>query len=289
MAVEDQTVEEVAGLVGVPVPNLIDMNEPWLQVELVPRDKLKEGTTMWIPIGGGVDEAGVAPDGSKGHKKYDEGGALYARAAAANKDWFQEYEDVQHKERDMEWTEDLTPKSVPEHLRRPPAGSMIKKRFFGRRIRKLYELPGVDPVEDCRKLIPYLTRFHENGGKNFDAKDVEVSWQGGTTERLVASATPGSAPLATKGEYRPNDRPRRGEKHKAWWDEEYKGPIMGDRKRARKEGHSRRGQPGPEKELPERDLPHAALAFLFPEPDTRTKGFRTLYPRHPFLIQHWGH
>ena len=60
--VEDQTVEEVAGLVGVPVPNLIDMNEPWLQVELVPRDKLKEGTTMWIPIGGGVDEAGVAPE-----------------------------------------------------------------------------------------------------------------------------------------------------------------------------------------------------------------------------------
>jgi len=193
VAEEDQTFAEVAGLVGVPCKKLLDMNEPWLQVELLPHDKLKEGTNMWIPVGTSADDDVLATPDGPGHKIYRKGGAQYLRAAAANKNWFQNYEDVKHKEGDCVWKADQTPKSVPDYLRNPPPGAQIKMRFFGKRIRRLYSLPGIDPVEDCRKLIPYLEAYHNTGSLELNEEDgTRKHTFGSSTERHVGSMPAGT-------------------------------------------------------------------------------------------------
>ena len=97
---------------------------------------------------------------------------------------------MKHKEGDFDWTAEHTPKSVPEHLREPPPGSLIKMRFFGKRIRKLYQLPGgVEPVEDCRKLIPHLEAYYNSGSTEL-TQGRAVS--GGTKVRHVASLPAGT-------------------------------------------------------------------------------------------------
>jgi hypothetical protein len=122
-------VGQVARLLGVPVLSLIDMNEPWLRVELAPNDKLK-GLPLRLPLRlhslSPLTSPEVAPPcgyrwvpgrripwwlrmgarGTKSHplharmcaasmqlthesRRYQAGSAQYLRAAAANKAAFQ--------------------------------------------------------------------------------------------------------------------------------------------------------------------------------------------------------